>query len=218
MKNIIAVGLLFLSMNSFAGISAVVIAYGNSGVPVNSIIDVDAEYVAMSVSISSDAKYPAERARLIGKLQSLISSKAGETKNIDFLQGAVSLSPNEKSSFSISKSYNRRSGSSFYLLSRLGGEKNVYTASQEIFAFISRIQKPKDTSISLGQTSLAIESPEKYRDQLLKNIKSEIENTRQLFGSSYKVSISGLENPVIVRQKNDKEVTVFINYQVNYSE
>ena len=207
-----------LSFNAYADFSGVIIAYGSGDVPVNSAIDIDAEYVAMSVSLSSDARYPSERAKLISQLQTLISSATSQFSNIDFQQGIVSLSPREKSSFSISSYYGRDSGSSFYLLAKLGDGKDVYSATQDIYAFLGRIQKPKDTGLSLGNTSLAISSPGDYRNTLLEKIKAEIIATKEALGPAYKASISGLENPVIVRQKNDRQVTLFIDYRIEFSE
>lgn len=218
MKNSIIAIFFLLSFNAHAGFSAIVIAYGTGNTPVSSSIDADAEYVAMSVTLSSDAKYPSERAKLISQLQSTISSTASANANIEFQQGAISLSPSEKSSFAISKSYGRNSGASFYLLAKLEGGKGVYAATQEIYRFIARIKKPEDTSLRLGNTNLAIGSPSKYRNQLLTLIKEEIERTKAALGGGYKVSISGLENPVIVRQKNDKQVTLFIDYRIELSE
>jgi len=218
MKNIITAVLLLLSINAHAGFSGIVIAYGTGNTPVNSSIDVDAEYVAMPVTLSSDAKYPSERAKLISRLQSAISGATATNANIEFQQGLISLSPSEKSSFSISKSYGRSSGSSFYLLAKLGSGKGIYAATQEIYSFIGRIKKPEDTSLKLGNTTLAVSSPNKYRKQLLTLIREEITNTKAALGANYKVTISGLENPVIVNQKSDKQVTLFIDYRVEFSE
>lgn len=218
MFKISALVLFLFSSNVYAGFSAVVIAYGTGDVPVNSSIDIEAEYVAMSVSISSDAKYLAKRAKLIKNLQDTISSAASEVESIDFQQGVISLSPREKSSFSLSQSYGGNSGSRFYILSKLENGKDVYSATQDIYNFINSIKRPKDTSLRLGNTSLAVGSPNDYRSQLLAKMKSEINATKEALGSAYKVSVSGLENPVVVRQKNDKQVTLFIDYRVQLSE
>lgn len=218
MRKVVVLTCLLLSVNVHAGFSAIVIAYGTGDVPVNSSIDIDAEYVAMSVSLSSDAKYPSERAKLISKLQSEISSSASSDPDIDFQQGVISLSPREKSSFSFSKSYGRSAGSTFYILAKLDDSKDVYAATQDIYSFIASIKKPEDTSLSLGNTTLAISSPNQYRKQLLEKVKEEIDITKNILGSGYKVSISGLENPVIVRQKDDKQVTLFIDYRIEFNE
>jgi len=218
MRNIIFTTLLTLSANSYAGLSAVIIAYGTGEVPVNSSIDIDAEYVAMSVSLSSDAKYASKRAKLISKLQSKISSAATNQPNIYFKQGVISLSPRENSTFSISKSYGSNSGSKFYILSKLGNGTDIYKATQDIYGFIAKIQKPEDTNISYGNTSLAIESPSKHRTQLITKIKDEISSTKSILGTKHKVTVTGLESPVIVRQKNDKQVTLFLDYKIEFSE
>ncbi|WNC68174.1 hypothetical protein RI845_16810 [Thalassotalea nanhaiensis] len=218
MYKLLGVFLLVISVSANAGLLKVVIAYGTGDVPVNSSIDVDADFVALSVTITADAKMPAERAKLINKLQNIINSKASQATNIDFQQGVISLSPREKSSFSISRSYGRNSESKFYILAKLDDSKDIYSATQEIYNFISQIEIPEDTNLRLGNTSLALASPEQYRSQLLNKIKAEINSTKEVLGTEYKVSISGIENPVIVRQKNDKQVTVFIDYQIQLNQ
>lgn len=218
MYRVVVLVLSLFSFNAHAGFSSIVIAYGTGDVPVNSSIDIEAEYVAISVSLSSDAKYPEERAKLIKSLQKTISLAASKSSHIDFQQGVISLSPKKKSSFSISKSYGRSSGSTFYLFSKLSERKDVYSATQDIYTFISRIKRPEDTSLRLGNISLAINEPQQYRSELLSKIRSEIDSTKEAMGSKYKVSISGLENPVVVRQKNDKQVTLFVDYRIQLSE
>ena len=218
MKCFLASVFLFLSINANAQFSAVVVAYGAGDVPVNTSIDIDAEYVAMPVSLVSDAKYPSQRAELIRELQSVVSDAASKNTNINFQQGVISLSPKEKSSFSISTPYGQRSSSSFYILSKLGDDKDLFAATQDIYSFIGGIHKLEDTGFILGHISLAVSSPRNYRDQLLEKIKNEVASLKNILGSSYQVEISGLENAVIVQQKNDKQVTLFINYQIEFRE
>lgn len=209
---------LFFSLNAHSSGSVLVIAYGSGDIPVHSSIDVDAEYVAVSISLSSDAKYPSDRIKRIRQLQSEIEAASLKNQNLEFQQGTVSLSPRENSSFSISKSYASNSGSNFYLLAKLGGGVEVYDATEEIYSFVASIKKPDDTEISVGNTSLAISSPDKFREQLLKLVKQEVETTKSVLGPEYKASISGLENPVLVRQKNDKQVTLYVDYSIEFTE
>lgn len=214
-------GLMFLifSANAQAGSSIVVIAHATGTAPVNSAIDIDADFVAMPVSLSSDAKYPAERAQLIRKLQTEVEAAVRKKPNLELQQGTVSLSPDTKSSsFLASKSYSRGARSNIYILSKLGDGQSAFSAAQEIYSLISHIKVPDDTSVYLGDMSLAVTSPSKYRDVLLAIIKSEIQATKDALGTGYKASVSGLENPVIVLQKDDKHVTVFLNYRVTFKE
>ena len=218
MKKALFIALLLLTASSNAGYSKIVIAYSKGDVPVNSFIDLEADYVAIPVSIYSDAKNTINRLKSIHKLQSDIKAAADKNENFEFSQGVVSLSPKDKSTFSSIKSYGPRSSANFYLFGSLENGKDVYTITQEIYSFVLAIQKPKDTTINLGNTSLGISSPEEYRTKLLELLKTDIEEIKQTIGSDYAVSISGLDNPVLVRQKNDKEVTVFIDYRLVFNE
>ena len=209
--------LIFLSLVVFdanARGSVVVAVSTSEDIPVHSYIDTDAEYVAMPVSITSDSKYASERAKLIHQLQLAIENAAKKDPAINIEQGVVSLSPSTRSSFSISKSYHSSGISNLYLLHRIDGDSSIYQVTEKLNRFIASIEKLDDTDIHLGKTALAIESPGKYRDGLLKLIKLEIENTKQIMGDNFKASISGLGKGVIVKQLNDKQVRLYIDYSL----
>ena len=218
MKTTMILLLCMFSMGTYGGTSAIVIAFNSQHLPVNSYIDLDAQYVAMPVTISSDARYPAQRAKLIQTLQAAIKSAAKKNNKIEFQQGKVSLSPREKSSFSVTRSYGGREGSHLYLLAKLDDKEEIYSASEGLYRFINSIKKPEDTQLNLGSTSLAIDSPQGYRLQLLNKLKAEVSEIKSVLGEDYKVTLSGLENPVIVRQKNHNQVSVFIDYRIEFNQ
>jgi len=218
MKKVIVLIFIFLSVNAYAGMSGGRSAYySSSNVSVNSYIDVDADSVVMPISISCSAKTPAKRAKLMTGLLSLIKSEVSKTQHIEFVQGGISLSPKSKKSFSISSSYSS-SSSDIYLFCKLDKAADIYDANQKLHQFMTLIKTPDDVSISLGNTILALRSAEKYREELLNKIKAEIDTVKNIFGASYKVSITGLENSVTVRQKDDKQVTLFIDYKLVFNE
>lgn len=201
-----------------AGISSLIIALNNSNVPVNTYLDVQAEYVAMPVSLSSDAKHPSERIQLIHQLQSIIERAARNDAAIDLQQGNISLSPRELSSFSISKMNGSPSESKLYILSPITDSVNIFDVTQKLNHFLSSIKLPDETKIRPGNTTLAIKDPDRFRAELIKKIKIDVESTRETLGTDYKVEISGLEGPVLVVQLNDKQVRLFINYDLKFME
>lgn len=87
-----------------------------------------------------------------------------------------------------------------------------------MYDLIARIKKPDDTRIDLGGSSLAIRSPEQYRQPLLKKIRAQITATKSMLGAAYKITVAGLEKPVSVRQLDDRNVVVFIKHRVEYRE
>lgn len=207
MKKLIAISVvLFLSVTAYAETVPIVIAYDADAAPVGSTIDVDAEYVAISLTLSSDATSPLERLELIEQLQASILLAATRDLAVKFERGDLSVAPSASEPSTV--------GSHFYILSTLGREQSVASAAQSLYAFIDGIKKPSQTSVSLGEPVLALSSPQNYRNQLLSLIKKEITATKDILGSDLDVSILGLETPVLVRKSNDKKVTVFIDYQL----
>lgn len=62
----------FLPLKSFGGSSGIIIAFNRGEIPVNSTIEIPADYVAMPVTLSSDEDDQSKRAILIKALQSNI--------------------------------------------------------------------------------------------------------------------------------------------------
>lgn len=212
--------LLLITISSFAnaGISSVVIAFNGNSVPVSAYIDVDAEYVALPLSLYSDVDNPKRRAQLLHRLQSVIVDKVNRDKSITLQLGSVSLSPRKTSSFKFSSSYSASSETTLYLLTPFAKDSNIYSLTQKIIEFVDAIKKPDDTEIRLGNSLLAVNNPEEHRINLLKIINNEIALTKKVLGNDYKISVSGLEGAVLVKQQSDRKVRLFINYQLQLSQ
>lgn len=212
--------LLLITFSSFAnaGISSVVIAFDGNSVPVNAYVDMDAEYVALPLSLYSDVDNPKRRAQRLHKLQSVIVDKVNRDKSITLQMGSVSLSPRKTSSFKFSSSYSSSSETTLYLLTPFAKDSNIYSLTQKIIEFVDAIKKPDDTEIRLGNSLLAINNPEEHRLTLLKKIKNEIELTKKVLGNDYKVTVSRLEGAVLVKQQSDRKVRLFINYQLQLNQ
>lgn len=68
--------------------------------------------------------------------------------------------------------------------------------------------------MTLGNTTLGLNDPDKYRTQILESIAKSIAETKKPLGISGSVEVDGLENPVSVMQLNETEVALFINYKL----
>jgi len=218
MKPILIFIIFLLPFVANADSSTVIVAFDRVDISNNSFIDVNADYAAVSMTLSSDAKYPAERIKLLKQLLTTIESAAKKDNSIVLQKENVSVSPRKESSLSFSKMYSASNRTTVYLLSPLSANSDIYQATIKIYAFISSIEKPDDTEISLSDISLAINDSSKYRDDLLKKLKAEIDSTKEIIGTNYKVSIAGLDNAVLVKQLNDKQVRLSINYSLKFTE
>ena len=57
-----------------------------------------------------------------------------------------------------------------------------------------------------------MENPEQYRAKLLGLIAQEITKARETLSGRGSVKLEGLESPVMVRQADDRNVELFLNY------
>ncbi len=205
--------LLLLMMNTaYAGYDQVEIAsYRSTNVPVASFINIDADYVVATVTFSSDKSSPEQRATDLKTFADSLSVLAAD-HGMELQQQVISISPTEKQ-----KSINS-SRAHANLFFKLNENNDVFAATRAMYAFIQKIQAPRGVSYSLSNTSLAVSNPESYRPKLLNLIKSDIESMKAVLGSEYKILISGLEKPVVVRQKNERELTLFIDYKLQMTQ
>jgi hypothetical protein len=69
------------------------------------------------------------------------------------------------------------------------------------------------TKVILGNATLGMDDPERFRPQLLGLISRSAVEARKLLGTSGPAEIEGLENVVTVMQVNESDVVLFINYR-----
>ncbi len=206
---------LVLSQFAHAGSSSVVIAVGYNPHAPTVRLQLPADYVAVPITIQNDSKDPTKRADEIEKAFRSITEKLKQHPDLTVKPGIVSLSPREQSTLKSYSGYDSYGGSSaqLYVLGTLKQETNVFTVSKRIYQAVNAIPLSDGTKITLGNTALGLNEPEKYRNQLLKLISKSIGETKKSLGIAGSVDLDGLENPVAVMQLNEREVVLFINYR-----
>ena len=129
-----------------------------------------------------------------------------------FGPGAISLSPREQGKFSSSDSY-RGSSAQLYVLGSLKPDTNIFAVTKRIYQIVTPIPLADGTKVTLGNTSLGLDEPEKYRNQLLGLISKSVADAKKSLGSTGSIDIEGLESPVTVMQWSDRELLLFISYR-----
>jgi len=77
------------------------------------------------------------------------------------MPGAISLSPREQGKFSSSDSY-RGSSAQLYVLGSLKPDTNIFAVTKRIYQIVTAIPLADGTKVTLGNTSLGLDEPEKY--------------------------------------------------------
>ena len=208
-----AILVLFAAPSSAGVSSSVVIAFQDHQ-SVSVVLRQNAELVSVPVAVYSERKDPAERFAEIQKgLQTILDKAAAPTSEIVARQGPVTLSGRRGSSkFSLSSSsYTSPSRAQLNLMMELKG-RDVFRCASKIQEFVAGLTPPSEARYEVGDVQLAIDNPEARRQQIIQAVAADVAKTRQLLGDGGKVTISGLEGPVLVRQVSDREVELFIDY------
>lgn len=216
MKHTIAFFSFLVVTSCYADSTSFVIASQRTYPPVSVKIELAAEYVAISVSITSSEKDALRNLENIQGVTSKLLDAVRKTQNIKFRQGTVSLSVNQgtEGGYSSFGSGNGASNSNLFLVSSLAKDRDIYQVTREIIAVVQSLPKNDQTRVTFGVTSLGIDDPERYRERLLPMIQKETEHVRSALGKPKSFEISGLENAVSVVQQDDKSVSIFIPYKL----
>jgi hypothetical protein len=196
-----------------AGGPSVVIAVGYSPNVPSVKMQLRADYVAVPITIQNEAKDPLKRFDQIENALRAISDKVKQHVDLAVRFGVVSLSPREQSkSFSSYESYGG-SAAQLYVLGPLKPDATLFALAKRIHQVVTAVPVTDGTKVLLGNTTLGMDDPERFRPQLLGLISKSAAEARRLLGGSGPVEIEGLENSVAVMQVNESEVVVFINYR-----
>ena len=215
MKKLIIIFALVFSQSAAAG--EIIIASGRGFVPVAVKIDRKADHVAIPLTVQADIKKPDERLDAISAAIDTIRAALSADSELGIEIGVVSLSPSEsRSKFASSSSYGSgRSSARLYALGALSDRSDVFSLSKKIYQVVRKLALPSDVSVNLGGTTLGVRDPEAYREQLLKMIRDHIRSAKASLDASGSVTIRGLEGPVLAIQKNDADVSLYIDYRID---
>ncbi len=175
-----------------------------------------ADYASISVAITSDQKEPVEQFKEISAARQTLIQEAKKNPRILVHSGPVLLNNESRSSLKKVSSYSPGSEAEVHLLFSLSEYKgDVFLAARELTKLIKDTKAPGAASYKLSPVKLIVDTPEKYRAKLLQMVFDDLKQTRKLAKKTGKAMITGLENPVLVRQADDTHVELYLNYAVS---
>lgn len=176
-----------------------------------------ADFISVPVRVFSDQKDTALAYEESHQAVELIVQKARENNQIRISPGVVSLSQ-RKSGFGISSgSWSQPAASTeIYILVPFTQERtNIFAAGAEAARFMEALHFPGKTHCEVGNLQLAVENPEQYRGKLLGLIARDIAKNREALATQGSVKVEGLESSVMVRQADDRQVELYLNYTLS---
>jgi len=176
-----------------------------------------ADFVSVPVRVTSNQQDTALAYEESRKAIDLIRQKVKENGQFRISPGVVSLSQHRSSWGISSGSWSEPAASAeIYLLVPFTGERtNIFQAGAEAARLVEKLDLPGKTRCELGHLQLAVENPEQYRGKLLALISDEIKQTRDAMAIQGAVHVQGLESSVMVRQADDRQVELYLNYSLS---
>jgi len=183
-----------------------------------------ADYVCATVVISSREKDPLRQAEDVRGAVKQLSAAVAKSPHLQLHDGPLRFygggSRPDFASSSAGLLSSRFGGSSLFgasmrVLYKLdSGEMDTFTAAATLRKLIDDLKFSNLTEVHVSGISLAVESPERQRERLLALIGDSADAMKKTFHAE-KVTVGGLDGPVLVRQVDDVSVELFIDYQLS---
>lgn len=181
-------------------------------------ISVPAQYLSAEIRIESDEDDWALKLSNIEDARRMLTAaaeKEGYKVRID--QALIFGANYNKFSFSSSRG-NQEPLSDILLLAPITDSTNLVQVVKKYKAIISETKPAKKIRVSLGNIALALENPEALRNDLLKKIRIHVETSAKLLSDIPDYTISGLDEPLRIRQKGERQLELFLPFRVIYSQ
>jgi hypothetical protein len=202
---------------AWAGLNSAVIvlpAESARSAPSISIVQ-PADYLCAVLTLRSTAKDADRQSAAMRESLLRLTDAVTKSPRFQLHQGALRLTGSSNSFYSSATSAGPKSlQSTLRVLLPLQGVTDIFEAVRQLRRFVDTLPPTNDTELSVATIALAVSAPEQYRDRLLALIADQSRAIQQHFGART-VIIDGLQNAVAVRQVDDTNVELFVDYQLS---
>jgi len=162
---------------------------------------IKADYVAVPVRIVDDSKVKEADRKVHFQRKTAKALVAGAIKS--------------KTSFDVRLTGLNKQPYVYLLLPLDSDGKDTAYYSDKVETLFKPIFFSGKSDCHLDAPVLAMNDPERFRNQIIKKIIESVESLAASLGSTIRVTISGLEQPVVVKQYDDEYVDLYIPYTLS---
>jgi hypothetical protein len=174
-----------------------------------------AKYLAVDLKIEADEDDWGQKLAAVEEARKWLTA-AAEKEGFKLQVQLPLMIPQRYSGFSSKAVKDFDVASEAILLAPLNDRSELLQIVRQFRTLTMGFKSSRKAKITMGDLALAVEDPEKVRNELLKRIHDHVEATGNvLFGSSEK-TISGVDEVVKVRQAGEKTVEIYLPFRVNY--
>ena len=200
-----------------ADISSVLVLANAKSVESPVSITVPAQYLSAEIRIeSNEDDWSVKLAGIDDARRSLLEAAGKEGFQVKIDRALVFTA--RYSSFPFSRVPDHEAVSDVLLLAPLDERTNLIQVVKRFRTLIAGLKPAKKVGVSLGSLFLAVDNPENYRAELLKKIRAHVESTAKAVSDGSEYAISGLDEPLKVRQSGERNIEIYIPFRVVYSQ
>jgi hypothetical protein len=180
-------------------------------------VTVPAQYVAARVRIECDEDdWGAKLQGIEGTVRTLAAAAEKEGLKLKVEQPAAFRDTYGKLSFSSSRS--QEGFADVLLLAPLKEQTRLSPPVKQFSSIVAGLKPAKKVGVWITAIQLGIENPEEHRKELLRKIRSHVEESSRLLTAGLDYEISGVDEPVRVRQSGERTVEVYLPFRVTYAQ
>lgn len=196
----------------------IALAFGKPGEsPVS--LSVPAQYLAAEIRIeSAEDDWGMKLTGIEDARAQLAAATTKENYTLKIERALIFEQRYSKFSFSSSAGGQHDASSDVLILVPINEKSNMIGAMRKIQSIIASLRPAKKVSVSVGSIFLALDNPEQLRGELLKKIRIHVETSAKALFERPSYTISGLEEPLKLRQSGEREIEVYLPFKVNYTE
>jgi hypothetical protein len=194
--------------------SAIIVLPTETGkrAPAVSIVQ-PADYLCAVVTLRSTAKDPERQSSGMRESLQRVRSAVEKSPRFQLHEGPVRFGESGTSYYS-SKASGGTLQTSLRILAPLQNGADVFETMKQLRQFVGAFSALQDTELSVASISLAVIEPEQLRERLLTLIADQSRTIQHSLGARV-VTVDGMQNPVLVRQVDDANVELYIDYQMS---
>jgi len=179
-----------------------------------------ADSILLEVTVTNDSRKKEMRYEEIHKTLHDMIKKSAKYKNIvlgygDGVFRSLDVGNYKGIVLTENRNVNDTTHTTIFVKTSLEGKKgNSSKLIQDIKAFISDVQLAGRTEFDRGDNPiLTIINPEKYRYDLINKISEDAKKVSGSFGDDYRVTVTGLQQPLLWERASIDEMYLFIIYR-----
>lgn len=186
----------------------------SEGPRVSAVLRRHADFVAAPISLESDKSDAAERFGAVGAAKSALRAAVAKHEGWICYDGPLRLAAPAERKWTSGSSYDSGARVDATLLVPLRDDSDAFSEASDLMRVVAEYAKSTDVKVRVGVVQLAVREPQQYRAQILKLIAEDAARTRDGMIPGGHFEVAGLEGPVLVRQLDDRDVELFIDYRL----